>query len=106
MVCNFQLIDFCEFKRNIISLQKGLYSFLSAVSDGSVKFEHDSQGSVIIKTEIEHLDEYCDDLEPDEADDKDTHHQSEFLDLSGEINYGRPKCSWLVNVLCNSSDFR
>lgn len=91
MVCNFQLIDFCEFKRNVISLQKGLYSFASGASNGSIKNEHDSQGSVVIKTEIEHLDEYCDDLEPDE-DDKDTQHQSEFLDLSGEINYGMHLC--------------
>lgn len=83
VVCNFQLKDFCVFKKNVILLQKGLYKFVSN-SAASTNYEADNKISTLIKTELEEFYNETDCRNGDESEVK-----SEFLDFSGVMNFGK-----------------
>lgn len=91
VVCNFQLKDFCVFRKNVILLQKGLHKFTGRL----IKIEtlnEESQDGMMVKTEsdnfYEDVDYECEKLEPEVKISNDEP-QSEFLDFTthfGELN--------------------
>lgn len=76
VVCNFQLKEFCNFKRTIVDSQKGLLKFFAR----SRKFKQE-KSEINIKTE---LDDSVIKFEPEVI----VEPQSEFLDFSRELNFG------------------
>lgn len=86
VVCNFQLRDFCVFKRNVVLLQNGLFRFVGRNKTFKTESE-DLKDGFSNKTE-----EYLDD-EDFKAEDENTSDQNpngtEFLDFSGDLNFGR-----------------
>lgn len=77
VVCNFQLKEFCVFKRTVVDSQKGLFKFIS--QNKKVKNEYEE---VEIKTEK--LDDSVCKFEPEVI----VEPQSEFLDFSSGLNFG------------------
>lgn len=84
VVCHFQLKEFCIFKKNVTLLQKGLLSYVPEAA--SIKLEADDMNdstNVMVKTEKE-LENCC---KSDEFEDDST----EFLDFSGDLQFGKNK---------------
>lgn len=88
VVCNFQLKEFYVFKRNILSLQKGLFKFVVARQKSfEIKLEQDY---LSVKTEVEE-NEYQENsnfVEPEIEIDDNEENESEFLDFNKELNFG------------------
>lgn len=77
VVCNFQLKEFCTFKRNVVDSQRGLFKFISR--NKKIKQEYEE---VEIKTEKPD-DTMCK-FEPEVI----VEPQSEFLDFSSGLDFG------------------
>jgi hypothetical protein len=105
VVCNFQLKDFCIFKRNVLTLQKGLLKYFSGESYSQRKsIKHEHEYVVNVKTEVEEIYESSGFLEPEVKidDEKDENRKLEFLDFNEEMNFGElvyiKDCYELVNL--------
>jgi hypothetical protein len=91
VVCNFQLKDFCIFKRNVLTLQKGLLKFFSGESFPQRKsIKHEPEYLVDVKTEVGEIYESSGFIvtEVKIDDEKDESGKLEFLDFNEEMNFG------------------
>ena len=89
VVCNFQLKDFCMFKRNVVELQKGLYRFATNTSIAS-SIKQDIDDELNVKSELEESNDETEHQDGSDLIEPEVKilDESEFLDYNSDLNVG------------------